>query len=325
MSKIHTNPEHLRRSGAKLGTFGGKLADGGQKLESAGQRLVSHASGDRSGLGSVISKALGKGVQTTGKVFNEGGRVAEGAGKRLHTTADLHEQADEHGAGLLKKLHPDTKGDIGPKGRGNPRSRTTTSTPKGHDSRAEQQRRLREQFGEPKPDSDWISGPNAPVDVHPGLKPGAEKYDAIVSGRRPLQGAELDQFNAKWSEGRDPHSGFEQYRYPTAEHGHPEGFQSPDDKHAEWVPSGTRLDRFGAERGKFLAPEGAPWEARALPPFTLDAPYHSYEVARPFPAWVGPAAGWFDQAGGGTQYYLGQYSVKDLLEKGYLREATGDD
>jgi hypothetical protein len=115
VSKIHTNPEHLRRSGTKLGGFGGKLADGGQRLESAGQRLVSHAGGDRSGIGSVISKAFGKGVQITGKVFQEGGRVVEGAGKRLHTTADLHEGADQHGAGLLKKLHPDTKGKVGPK------------------------------------------------------------------------------------------------------------------------------------------------------------------------------------------------------------------
>jgi hypothetical protein len=65
---IHTNPGHLRRSGTKLGDFGEKLADGGQRLESAGQRLVSHASGDRSGIGSVISKAFGKGVQITGKV-----------------------------------------------------------------------------------------------------------------------------------------------------------------------------------------------------------------------------------------------------------------
>ena len=325
MSKIHTNPGHLRRSGAKLGDFGERLADGGQRLESAGQRLVSHANSDRSGIGSVISKAFGKGVQITGKVFSEGGRVAGSAGKRLHATADLHEQADEHGAGLLKKLHPGAKGDIDPKGGEAPRRRTKASVPKDHDSHAEQQRRLREQFGEPKPDSDWINGENTPLDVHPGLKPGSDKYDAVVGGRRPLQGAELDQFNAKWSDGRDPHSGFEQYRYPTEESGHPNGFRSPEDKHAEWVPSGTRLDRFGGERGKFLAPDGAPWEARALPPFTLDAPYHSYEVVRPFPAWVGPAAGWFDQPGGGSQYYLGQYSVKDLLEKGYLREATGDD
>ena len=118
MSKIHTNPSHLRRSGTKLAGFGEKLADGGQRLESAGQHLVSHANGDRSGIGGVISKALGRGVQITGKVFAEGGRVTQGAGKRLHTTADLHEQADHHGAGLLRKAHPDAEPDIGPKGTG---------------------------------------------------------------------------------------------------------------------------------------------------------------------------------------------------------------
>jgi len=107
MSKIHTNPDHLRKSGNKLSDFGSKLASGGQKLESVGQNLVSHASGDKSGFGSVISKAMGKGVQITGKVFQEGGRVVEGAGNRLGKTADLHQGADEHGAGLLKKLHPD--------------------------------------------------------------------------------------------------------------------------------------------------------------------------------------------------------------------------
>lgn len=136
MSKIHTNPEHLRRSGTKLGDFGGKLAEGGQKLDSAGQRLLSHASGDRSGIGSVISKVFGKGVQITGKVFGEGGRVAEGAGKRLHTTADLHEQADEHGAGLLKKLHPDTKGKIDPQGRATPKKSPSTKSASGKDRTA---------------------------------------------------------------------------------------------------------------------------------------------------------------------------------------------
>ncbi|WP_157494571.1 DUF6531 domain-containing protein [Kutzneria sp. 744] len=81
MSKIHTHPDHLRRSGGKLSSFGG--------------------------IGAVLAKAMGKGVQITGKVFSEGGRVVEGAGKRLHTTADLHEEADHKGASGLKRLHPD--------------------------------------------------------------------------------------------------------------------------------------------------------------------------------------------------------------------------
>ncbi len=107
MSKIHTQPEHLRRSGGKLADFGGQLADGGQKLEQAGKDLVAHASNDKSGIGSVVAKATGRGIEITGKVFSEGGRVAEGAGKRLHTTADLHEEADTTAANSLRKLHPD--------------------------------------------------------------------------------------------------------------------------------------------------------------------------------------------------------------------------
>lgn len=118
MSKISVHPDHMRRSGGKLSEFGGKLAEGGQKLESAGQNLVSHASGDRSGIGAVVAKLFGRGVQITGKVFSEGGRVVEGAGKRLHTSADLYEEADSHGASLLKKHHPDSKGNIEPHGGG---------------------------------------------------------------------------------------------------------------------------------------------------------------------------------------------------------------
>jgi YD repeat-containing protein len=118
LSKINAHPEHLRRSGGKLGDFGGKLADGGDKLQTAGQNLVSHASGDRSGIGAVVAKAMGKGIQITGKVFSESGRVVQGAGKRLGTTADLYEEADERGASLLKRHHPDPKGNIDPKGGG---------------------------------------------------------------------------------------------------------------------------------------------------------------------------------------------------------------
>lgn len=141
MSKINVHPDHLRRSGGKLSTFGGTLAEGGQKLETAGQNLVAHASGDRSGIGAVVAKAFGKGVQITGKVFSEGGRVVEGAGKRLGTSADLYEEADGKGAGLLKKLHPDAKGDIDPHGGG---ARSTTNVGSGRGGRG---RMAREHVG----------------------------------------------------------------------------------------------------------------------------------------------------------------------------------
>ena len=139
MSKINLHPDHLRSSGSKLSTFGGKLAEGGQKLESAGQSLVSHASGDRSGIGAVVAKAMGKGIQITGKVFSEGGRVVEGAGKRLHTTADLHEDADNRAANLLKKHHLDVKGDVDPKGGG---GRSATRVTAGGNAKPSRARRL---------------------------------------------------------------------------------------------------------------------------------------------------------------------------------------
>lgn len=344
MSKINAHPDHLRRSGGKLSSFGGRLAEGGQKLETTGQNLVSHASNDKSGVGAVVAKAMGRGVQVTGKVFSEGGRVAEGAGKRLGTTADLYEEADSKGAGLFKGLHPDDK-DVAPKeshgpsstsrgpgvhaGKGPGAAAESHATPRrsvgAGGSHADEQRRLREQHGEPKPDSDWLADAD---DVkhrrHPGLTPGDEKFDAVTGGHKPPTGTELDQFNSKWSEGRDPNSGFEKYRYPTEEHGHPDGFDTPQDKRAEWVPAGTKLDRFGSEYGSFLATQGAPWSERALPPYTLSSPYHTYEVTQPFPSWVGPAAGWFDQPGGATQYFLGEYDVDRLLKAGYLRETTGE-
>jgi RHS repeat-associated protein len=127
VSKISVHPEHMRRSGGKLSEFGGKLADGGQKLETAGQNLVEHASGDRSGIGAVVAKAMGRGIQVTGKVFSEGGRVVEGAGQRLHTTAGLYEEADNHGASLLNKHHPGAKGTPRTRG-GGPRSATKVSS-----------------------------------------------------------------------------------------------------------------------------------------------------------------------------------------------------
>lgn len=61
-----------------------------------------------------------------------------------------------------------------------------------------------------------------------------------------------------------------------------------------------RLDRFGSEYGSFLAPAGAPYSQRALPPSNLDTPagntsypynYHVYEVVQAFTVLSGPIAG----------------------------------
>ena len=109
MTGIKADHESLRSGGGKLKGFGGKVQQAGETLETTGQNLVSHASNEQSGVGAVVAKAMGKGVEVTGTVFKEGGRVAGEAGGRLGTTADLYEDADTKGAGGLSKLHPDAK------------------------------------------------------------------------------------------------------------------------------------------------------------------------------------------------------------------------
>ncbi|GAA2914803.1 hypothetical protein GCM10010517_81150 [Streptosporangium fragile] len=103
---------------------------------------------------------------------------------------------------------------------------------------------------------------------------------------------------------------------------------------------GLRLDRFGSERGSFLAPLGASYIGRALPPSNLNtfagAPqyvcnYHAYEVVKEFKVDAGPAAPAFQQAGRGTQYHVvskhipeapqssPDVSVEWLVANGYLK------
>jgi hypothetical protein len=113
------------------------------------------------------------------------------------------------------------------------------------------------------------------------------------------------------------------------------------DKHDRTVPRGALLDRFGSEYGAFLAPAGASYASRALPPQSLDTRdpadpcnYHVYRVTRAFHAYEGSIAPWFAQRGGGEQVELdpalldpgaGQsLNVQWLLNHGYLA-AVGTD
>ncbi|POY06506.1 NAD(+)--arginine ADP-ribosyltransferase [Mycobacterium kansasii] len=69
--------------------------------------------------------------------------------------------------------------------------------------------------------------------------------------------------------------------------------------------NGTLLDRIGYPGGGWLAPEGTPYEARAIPHDSLDKPYFVYEVQAEKglpPGWTieySRAAPWFGQPGGG--------------------------
>jgi len=110
----------------------------------------------------------------------------------------------------------------------------------------------------------------------------------------------------------------------------------PDGQPIKWtqkLTTGVEIDRYGSEYGGFLAPRGAAYTARAIPPSNLvgtpaaGCNYHIYEVLTPFDVQAGPIAAWFFQRGGGLQYQLDgslvpgaptQLNVKWLLDNGYL-------
>lgn len=84
---------------------------------------------------------------------------------------------------------------------------------------------------------------------------------------------------------------------------------------------GTLVDRFGAGKGRFVAPIGTPIGQRSLAPGTRGKPYGVYEVTHRTVVQRGQAEPWFGQPGMGTQYYL-PGSVDDLVDAGYLRKVN---
>jgi hypothetical protein len=111
----------------------------------------------------------------------------------------------------------------------------------------------------------------------------------------------------------------------------------PDGTPIRWqqhLPPGSRIDRYGSEFGAFLAPEGARYASRSIPPQNLvgnpaaGCNYHDYLVVKDFQVDAGPIAPWFFQPGGGLQYQLdgalvpgspARLNVMWLLDNGYLR------
>ena len=81
---------------------------------------------------------------------------------------------------------------------------------------------------------------------------------------------------------------------------------------------GTRVDRYGAETGKFVSPEGTPYSNRALPPNSNVCPYHIYEIKKPIEVQSGKVASWFGEPGGGIQYQFTR-SIDELINSEVLR------
>ncbi|WP_312503368.1 TNT domain-containing protein [Lacrimispora sp.] len=71
------------------------------------------------------------------------------------------------------------------------------------------------------------------------------------------------------------------------------------------------------------------FESRALPPISETQNYTKYEVLKEIEVQSGEIASWFNQSGGGTQYFtdllirdidgnLIEATIKNLLENGYI-------
>ncbi|SFX76089.1 Protein of unknown function [Thermoactinomyces sp. DSM 45891] len=95
---------------------------------------------------------------------------------------------------------------------------------------------------------------------------------------------------------------------------------------------GAILDRYGEPKGGyFLSPAGTPYEQRALAVHSKHANHYKYRVNKPFAVEGGEIAPYFDQPGGGTQFFtqnvtitgrngakITSPTVQDLLDHEYL-------
>ncbi|WP_370424219.1 TNT domain-containing protein (plasmid) [Streptomyces sp. QH1-20] len=94
------------------------------------------------------------------------------------------------------------------------------------------------------------------------------------------------------------------------------------DRNVTHLRVGDYIDRFGSESGAYLAPAGDLYSKRSIPPENLNTydpnfpyNYHRYRVKKPFLAWQGEIAPWFEQPGGGAQIQLdGSFSIREKIE-----------
>ncbi|MCD0485316.1 TNT domain-containing protein [Streptacidiphilus sp. ASG 303] len=159
---------------------------------------------------------------------------------------------------------------------------------------------------------------------------------SILAGYRRLGGLTPVEFlNRWWDPSRDLGRG--DWRYPPDD-----GFEHDAGGHVIAAPltlhPGRLLDRFGNEFGSFLAPAGAKYGERSIPPSNLDTEdarypynYHLYRVKKDTTVCAGPAAPAFEQPGQGVQFVTSSsfcptlpagVSVNSLLRSGNLERAN---
>lgn len=85
------------------------------------------------------------------------------------------------------------------------------------------------------------------------------------------------------------------------------------------IQEGDFIDRYGDTNGRFMSPDGTPFDLRGLPKSYEGKTYTRYVVNKPIPVTKGIASpvNWFTSAGGGTQYYL-SHSVQYYIDNGYI-------
>lgn len=165
---------------------------------------------------------------------------------------------------------------------------------------------------------------NSPTRISDALSPGLPSSDPevqrlIPDSYDPHGGQSAEDWNREyWPTGETDMHGNPVLVWPDPQD-HPQGFLTPESREAVVLEPGDTFDRFGPGFGKFGSPVDTDFARRGLPPLSLDAGYHRYEVVRPIPIWQGPIAPAMAQSGGGIQYYF-PHAIVDLLNAGYLRE-----
>lgn len=92
-----------------------------------------------------------------------------------------------------------------------------------------------------------------------------------------------------------------------------------NDRYSDWT-----CEKGYHDKGIYFADVGASFPQRALPPETLDTPYHHHEVLKPFEVEAGPIAPWSGVPGDGTQYFFpkNEGGVDRLIESAKIRRIT---
>ncbi|MCX4825397.1 TNT domain-containing protein [Streptomyces sp. NBC_01142] len=169
---------------------------------------------------------------------------------------------------------------------------------------------------------DWRLGPTL-LPTHGALR-------SILHGYERLGGLTAVRFLDRWWNPAGD-SGQGDWRYPPDDgytHRNQTVLAAPLVLHA-----GLKLDRFGSEAGRFLAPAGTKYGKRSIPPSGLNTidprypyDYHLYRLAKDVTVCAGTTAPGFEQPGLGTQYVtssqfcpdIPRTTVSDLVRNGTL-------